>query len=30
MKSRMESEVKWVWLLTSIVILYIVTSFANA
>jgi len=30
MKTRMESEVKWVWLLTSIAILYIVTSFASS
>lgn len=25
MKSRMDGEVKWVWLLTSLVILYVVT-----
>ena len=30
MKSRMEGEVKWVWFLTSLAIVFIVTSVANA
>ena len=29
MKSHMDGEVKWVWILTSLAILYIVTLFAN-
>jgi hypothetical protein len=29
MKSHMDGEVKWVWILTSLAILYIVTLVAN-
>ena len=29
MKSHMDGEVKWVWILTSLAILYIVTMYAN-
>jgi hypothetical protein len=29
MKSHMDGEVKWVWILTSLAILYIVTLYAN-
>jgi hypothetical protein len=30
MKSHMDGEVKWVWLLTSLAIVFIVASYANA
>jgi hypothetical protein len=29
MKSHMDGEVRWVWILTTLAILYIVTMFAN-
>ena len=29
MKSHMDGEVKWVWILTSLAILYIVTLYAK-
>jgi hypothetical protein len=29
MKSHMDGEVKWVWILTSLAVLYIVTLYAN-
>ena len=29
MKSHMDGEVKWVWILTTLAILYIVTMYAN-
>ena len=29
MKSHMDGEVKWVWIVTSLVVLYIVTLLAN-
>ena len=29
MKSHMDGEVKWVWILTSLAILYSVTLYAN-
>jgi hypothetical protein len=29
MKSHMDGEVKWVWILTSLAVLYIVTMMAN-
>jgi hypothetical protein len=29
MKSHMDGEVKWVWILTSLAILYIVSLYAN-
>ena len=29
MKSHMDGEVKWIWILTSLAILYIVTLYAN-
>lgn len=29
MKSHMDGEVKWVWIITSLAILYIVTLVAN-
>jgi hypothetical protein len=28
MKSHMDGEVKWVWILTSLIIVYVVTLFA--
>ncbi len=30
MKSHMDGEVKWVWIITSLAIVYIVTLLANA
>jgi len=30
MKSHMDGEVKWVWFLTSVVVVYIVTLLATA
>ena len=30
MKSHMDGEVKWVWILTTLAIVYIITSYANA
>ena len=30
MKSHMDGEVKWVWILTSLAIVYIVTLLVNA
>jgi hypothetical protein len=29
MKSHMDGEVKWVWILTTVIILYTVTLLAN-
>jgi hypothetical protein len=29
MKSHMDGEVKWVWIVTSLIVLYIVTLLAN-
>lgn len=29
MKSHMDGEVKWVWIITSLAVLYIVTLIAN-
>jgi hypothetical protein len=29
MKSHMDGEVKWVWIITSLIILYTVTLLAN-
>ena len=29
MKSHMDGEVRWVWILTTLAILYVVTMFAN-
>jgi len=29
MKSHMDGEVKWVWIITSLAVLYIVTLMAN-
>ncbi len=30
MKSHMDGEVKWVWIITSAIVLFIVTLYANA
>ena len=30
MKTHMDGEVKWVWILTSAIILYIITLYATA
>jgi hypothetical protein len=30
MKSHMDGEVRWVWILTTLAIVYIITSYANA
>jgi len=30
MKSHMDGEVRWVWLITTLVILFIVSSYATA
>jgi hypothetical protein len=30
MKSHMDGEVKWVWLITSLIIVYVVTLYANS
>jgi hypothetical protein len=30
MKSHMDGEVKWVWIVTSVAILYIITLYANS
>lgn len=30
MKSHMDGEVKWVWIVTSAIILFIVTQYATA
>ena len=29
MKTHMDGEVKWVWIVTSLAILYIITLYAN-
>ena len=30
MKTHMDGEVKWVWIVTSLAILYIITLYANS
>ena len=30
MKSHMDGEVKWVWLITSLIIVYVVTLYASS